>query len=60
MVTKNFITLFRSESLTESVLIHAHSLGVSLAKESVKERRGDPGLEYLPSTDVGTSHGATI
>jgi hypothetical protein len=33
---------------------------MGFAKESVEERWGDPWLEDLPSTDVGTGHGSCV
>jgi hypothetical protein len=39
------------------VLVHADTLCLGLAEESVEERRGDPWLKHLPATNVGADHG---
>ena len=60
MLSKNIVSLLGSEGLTERVLVHADSLGLSLSEESVEERWGDPRLKDLPATNVGADHGAAV
>ena len=60
MLAKDGVALFGSKGLAESVLVHADTLRVSLAEESVEERWGDPWLEDLPATDVGSDHGFLV
>ena len=58
MFSEDLVALIGAKGLTESVLVHTNTFGVSLAKEAVEERWGDPRLEHLPATDVGANHGA--
>ena len=60
VLTKDGVALIGSKGLAESVLVHADTLRVSLAEESVEEGWGDPWLEDLPATDVGTDHGFLV
>ena len=54
MSSEDSITLLGSESLAKSPLVHTNTLRVGLLEEAVEEGRGDPGLEDLPSTNVGS------
>ena len=58
VVAEDSVSLLGAEGLAESVLVHADTLRVRLAQEAVEQRRRDPGLKHLPSTDVGANHGA--
>jgi len=58
MIAEHGVTLLGAKSLTESVLVHADTLGVSLTEESVEEGGGDPGFEDLPAANVGANNGA--
>lgn len=58
--TQHLVSLLGSKRVTEGVLVHANSFGLSLAKESVEERRSDPWLKHLPATDVGADHGSLV
>ena len=58
MLSEDLVSLISAKSLTESVLVHSNTFGVSLAKEAVEERWGDPRLENLPATNVGANHRA--
>ena len=57
MSSENSVTLLGSESLAEGVLGHTN-LSFSLSKESVEEGWGDPWLEDLPSSNVGSNSGS--
>ena len=58
MFSEDLVSFIGAKSLTEGVLVHTNTLGLSLAKEAVEERWGDPRLKNLPATDVGANHGA--
>lgn len=60
MGLKHSVTLFGSENLADGVLIDSDLrftfiVNTGLGKETVEERRGNPGLEDLPTSNVGTS-----
>ena len=57
VITKDSVSLIGTKGLAESVLVHPNSLSVGLVEESVEERRGDPRLQHLPSSDVSANHG---
>ena len=57
MITENSVSFLGAEGLAEGVLIHTDIIA-GLSKESVEERWGDPWLNDLPATKVGSDHGA--
>jgi len=60
MGTKNSISFLRSKSFTERVLVDADTFTMSLTKETVEERRSNPGLKNLPATNVGTDDSSSL
>lgn len=60
MGTKNSISFLRSKSFTERVLVDADTFTMGLTKETVEERRSNPGLKNLPATNIGTDDGSSL